>query len=294
MLESSPGRTSSGPYIGEGPSFHYLFLICVEYLKGDAFLDRDLVELDVLASGSDGNCCVLRADGISIMIDAGLSGRSIVRLASQAGIDLHDIDAILLTHEHSDHVKGAGVLSRRYNIPIYANRQTFKASRMGKVDRWVEFHTLSAFQIGELEILPLPISHHAAEPNAFSFSFEGRRCLVATDIGKMTSGLQEEIDRSELVMLEANHDVEMLENGSYPQFLKKLILSDRGHLSNEECAHALQNGGERPRNIFLAHLSKNNNTPEIARDVVCSTLGCNGHRVLCLENESDVCSVHLP
>jgi len=252
------------------------------------------LELHVLASGSDGNCAVLRVDGVSVMVDAGLSGGATARLASSAGIDLDDISAILLTHEHVDHVRGAGVLSRRFDIPIYANEKTFKASRTGRISGWVEFQTLSGFNIGDLEVLPLPISHHAAEPNAFSFRFDGKRCLVATDVGRVTSHLQAEIDRSDLVMLEANHDVDMLRNGRYPQFLKTLILGEKGHLSNEDCAIALKEGAERDRNVFLAHLSRNNNRPDIARETVASALGCWRDELRCLEGEGDVCCISPP
>jgi phosphoribosyl 1,2-cyclic phosphodiesterase len=263
------------------------------YLNGDGSLRDEPMELHVLASGSDGNCSILRADGVTVMVDAGLSGKRIIRLASHAGIDLKEVSAILLTHEHSDHVKGAGVLSRRFSIPVHANRQTFMASRLGKVDNWVEFNTLDPFTIGGLEVMPLPISHHAAEPNSFSFSFGGRRCLIATDIGKMTPGLQNEIDGSDIVMLESNHDVEMLRNGSYPQFLKTLILGERGHLSNDECAMALARSKQRSRSIFLAHMSKNNNRPELARESVSSIMGCGMEELLCLE-EGEPCPVPLP
>lgn len=255
----------------------------------DALLGADGIELHVLASGSDGNCVVLRADGVSVMIDAGLSGRAISRLACKAGLDLKDISAILITHEHGDHVKGAGVLSRRFDIPVYANLQTFKASNMGKVSDWVEFKTPSMFTIGSLHVKPLPTSHHAVKPSAFSFSFDGKKCLIATDLGKVTPEIQAELERSDLAMLEANHDVDMLINGSYPQFLKTLIKGERGHLSNTDCAEALSRGNADGRKIFLAHISKINNRPEIARRTVAASLGCSADRLCCLEEDEVEC-----
>lgn len=260
----------------------------------DALLGADSIELHVLASGSDGNCTVLQADGVSVMIDAGLSGRAISRLASSAGLNLKDISAILITHEHGDHVKGAGVLSRRFDIPVYANLQTFNASNIGNVSSWVEFQTLSTFRIGDLQIDPLPSSHHAVEPTAFSFSFDGKKCLVATDLGKVTPEIQMELEESSLVMLEANHDIDMLMNGPYPKFLKALIKGERGHLSNNDCAEALSKGHTDGREIFLAHVSKNNNRPEIARGTVAASLGCSADRLHCLEEEDEVLCVTLP
>jgi phosphoribosyl 1,2-cyclic phosphodiesterase len=260
----------------------------------DAILGADGIELHVLASGSDGNCAVLQADGVSVMIDAGLSGRVISRLASAAGLDLKDVSAILITHEHGDHVKGAGVLSRRFDIPVYANLQTFNASNIGNVSSWVEFQTLSIFRIDDLQINPLPTSHHAVKPTAFSFSFDGKKCLVATDLGKVTPEIQVELEESDLAMLEANHDIDMLINGSYPPFLKTLIKGERGHLSNNDCAEALSKGHTDGRKVFLAHISKNNNRPEIARKTVAASLGCSADRLHCLEEEDEVKCVTYP
>jgi phosphoribosyl 1,2-cyclic phosphodiesterase len=252
------------------------------------------MELHILASGSDGNCAVLQADGTSVIIDAGLSGRAISRLAGAAGLDLKDVSAILITHEHGDHVKGAGVLSRRFDIPVYANLQTFNASNIGNVSSWVEFQTLTTFRIGDLQISPLPTSHHAVNPTAFSFSFDGKKCLVATDLGRVTPEIQAELEGSSLAMLEANHDIDMLMNGSYPQFLKVLIRGEKGHLSNTDCAEALSKGHTDKRKVFLAHISKNNNRPEIARRTVADSLGCGVDRLSCLEEEEEVKCVTCP
>lgn len=251
------------------------------------------MELHVLASGSDGNCAILKADGISVMIDAGLSGRAIIKLASCAGLDLRDLSAILITHEHGDHVRGAGVLSRRFGIPVYANHRTFHASNLGKVSGWNEVHTFNGFDIGGLSVTPLPISHHAVDPIAYALCFDGKRCLVATDLGRVTPGIQMELERSDLIMIESNHDVEMLVNGSYPKFLKTLILSEKGHLSNEDCAEALSKGGKK-RRIFLAHLSKNNNRPDLAKKVVAHSLGRGSDVIHCLDEEDEIRCVTCP
>lgn len=255
---------------------------------------RSGIELHVLASGSDGNCAVLKADGVSVMIDAGLSGRAIVKLAGCAGLDVRDLSAILITHEHGDHVRGAGVLSRRFNIPVHANRRTFRASNLGNVSGWNDIQNLSCFEIGDLSITPLPISHHAVDPIAYSLCFEGKRCLVATDLGRVTSVIQMEIERSDLIMIESNHDIDMLVNGTYPKFLKTLIMSEKGHLSNDDCAEALSRGGQRRRMIFLAHLSKNNNRPDLAKNAVAHTLDCSSDVLHCLDDENEIRCVVCP
>jgi phosphoribosyl 1,2-cyclic phosphodiesterase len=249
-------------------------------------------ELHVLASGSDGNCAVVRADGVTLMIDAGLSGRTLERLMALAGIDFREIDALLLTHEHSDHVKGAGVISRRHGLPIYANAATFQGAGLGSVHSWVETYTLGGFSIGDLKITPLPIHHHAADPNAFAFRLGNRRCLVATDLGKVGPTIQREVERSDIIMIESNHDERMLMNGTYPPFLKELIRGERGHLSNTDCAKALSRPAKEGRKVFLAHLSKNNNTPGLALRTVHPFLG-DGEEICCLEEDGEVRTLSL-
>lgn len=240
-------------------------------------------ELHVLASGSDGNCSVIKANGTALMVDAGLSGRKIERLLDRTGLGPADISAVLLTHEHSDHVRGAGVLARRHGMPVYGNRNTLESSKLGfGVNREV-FKTNEQFQFGPLSVLPLPVSHNAAEPNAFSFTLSGHSCLVASDLGTVNLTILSEMERADLVMVEANHDMEMLINGPYPPFLKRIIRGEKGHLSNADCGRALKATAREGRSVFLSHLSKNNNTPQIARETVARYLSCSTDSILCLE-----------
>jgi len=251
------------------------------------------LEAHILASGSDGNCVVVEADDTFIMIDAGLSGRKITALMSKAGLDPKRIDAILLTHEHSDHVQGAGVLSRKHDIPIHANRYTYMNSRLGNVFGKEIFQTMKPFSIGPVTVRPLPTLHNAVEPNAFAFQFNGTRMLLATDTGKVTDPVMEELGVVDLAIIESNYDNEMLVRGDYPVFLKRLIKSDSGHLSNVDCAAALKRTAREGRRVFLAHLSKNNNTPEIAKETVSCGTGCNAGDLDCLECQGDVRSISL-
>jgi phosphoribosyl 1,2-cyclic phosphodiesterase len=227
------------------------------------------------------------------MIDAGLSGRRITTLMEGAGVGPRELRAILLTHEHSDHASGAGVLSRRYKVPVYANENTLVCSNIGPVDSAVTFRTMHPFTIGPFTVRPLPISHNAAEPNAFHVTAGGRSMLLATDLGHVNAEVFAALRDVDLAMIEANHDLNMLIHGPYPPALKSEIRSERGHLSNIDCARALWATFSEERRIFLAHLSENNNTPELARRTVARTLGCGVDGVDCLDAPGDVRSLLL-
>ncbi len=251
------------------------------------------LEVHILASGSDGNSVIFRHKGTTIMVDAGLSGRDLVRRMSSVGVDPREIDAILLTHEHSDHVKGAGVLSRQYKIPICANAWTIKACNIGNVEKHLVFDSSTSFDLGSLRIDPIPILHNAMEPNAFHIHAGERQCLIATDLGRVTPPIFAALREVDLALLESNHDVQMLIHGPYPPALKSEIRSDRGHLSNLDCARALWATHSEERRVFLVHISRNNNTPEIARRTVSKTLGCNEEDIDCLDGPQDVRTIDV-
>lgn len=251
------------------------------------------LEVHVLASGSDGNCTVITTGDTTIMIDAGISGSRIARLMNKAGVEPQRLDAILLTHEHSDHVAGAGILSRKYKVPVCCNENTLVCSNIGPVDSTIIFRTMERFTIGDLTINPLPISHNAAEPNAFHVTFEDREMLLATDLGRVNVEVFAALRDVDLAIIEANHDVQMLINGPYPPKLKSEIRSDRGHLSNIDCARALWATFSEERKVFLAHISKNNNTPELARRTVSRTLCCGEERIDCLRTPDDLRSMTI-
>lgn len=230
-----------------------------------------------LFSGSSGNCIFIGTDEVKILIDAGVSGSKIAGALNEIGENPEDLSAIFVTHEHSDHVSGAGIISRRYNVPIYATDQTWQAMARGLGKILPENRkTLEAgghVTLGDMEINNFSIPHDAADPVAYSFTAGDKKVSVATDMGCVTQEVRDHIKGSDLILLESNHDVEMLRNGSYPYVLKKRILGDRGHLSNIVAADFLTDlalGGTSV--FFLGHLSQENNTPECAYETACHML----------------------
>jgi phosphoribosyl 1,2-cyclic phosphodiesterase len=245
-----------------------------------------LLEVHVLASGSDGNCTVVKHEDHAVMIDAGLSGKAIRHLMNVSGIDQSSVKGILVTHEHSDHASGAGVMARMLDVPIYCNELTYRMCNFGKVRHSV-ITTSEEFRINGMNITPLPTSHNAIEPNAFSIEVGGRRVLIATDTGKMTVPVENALSAADAAVLESNHDRIMLETGPYPLSLKRLVGSDIGHLSNADCAAAIKRTMRPDRKIFLAHLSRNNNTPDTARETVSKITGIRRASIDCLEFMGD-------
>ncbi|MDR0778293.1 MAG: MBL fold metallo-hydrolase [Methanomassiliicoccaceae archaeon] len=245
-----------------------------------------MFEVHVLASGSDGNCSVVVCDDHAVMIDAGLSGKKIMELMNINGLDSSLIKALLVTHEHSDHVSGAGVMARKLNIPIQCNENTFISSNMGHVT-YSKITTMETFESGPIHITPLPTSHNASEPNAFLLRMDGKKVLIATDTGKITPQIEREMQDVNIAVVESNHDKHMLATGPYPYMLKKLVGSEIGHLSNVACAESLKRTMNEKRKIFLAHLSKNNNTPDTARETVSEITGIKRSKIDCLEFRGD-------
>lgn len=234
-----------------------------------------------LASGSSGNSTFVEAGGLRILIDAGLSAKRLTELLDAIDIKAHTIDAILVTHEHSDHIAGIAVLSKRYCIPVYANRETFFAMREKRVSispcnvRVVEPDV--PFYLKGVEILPYATPHDSARSMGYTLTSNGGKCTVMTDIGHVSDHMLEVARDSDILLLEANHDVDMLKSGPYPFSLKRRILSKNGHLSNDDAGAALVKFfGFGVRNVILGHLSRENNTPELARVTVESILEENG------------------
>jgi len=220
------------------------------------------------------------------MVDAGLSGKKITELMDLNGIDASLIKSILITHEHSDHISGAGVMARKLDVPICCNEKTFASSPIGTVS-YSRTVTMRSFSSGPMEITPLPTSHNASEPNAFLISADGKKVMIATDTGRMTEETERELHDLDLAILESNYDKHMLATGPYPPMLKKLVGSDIGHLSNIECAESLKRTMNERRKIFLAHISRNNNTPDTARETVSEITGIRRSKIDCLEFRGD-------
>jgi phosphoribosyl 1,2-cyclic phosphodiesterase len=210
-------------------------------------------------------------------VDAGLSGKRVEGLMKEIDESPRLLDAILVTHDHIDHISGVGVLSRRFDIPIYANPLTWQAmgSRIGNISakNTREFYTGEEFHIEDICIKPYPVSHDAADPVGFTFCAEKIKIAVANDLGCVTPVVERELRGSSFVMLESNHDTEMLRMGSYPWHLKRRIAGERGHLSNGDAGAAiLKLADGKIKAVLLGHLSKENNYPLLALETVKSML----------------------
>lgn len=227
-----------------------------------------------IASGSSGNCIYVGSETTHLLIDTGISGKRTE--AGLAGLDLtgRDIDGILLTHEHSDHVCGLKLLSRRYAIPIYATRGTIAAlrkSHYGEIapELFREIKADEKIIIKDIICNPLRISHDAAEPVAYRIHYGNKRVGIITDLGVYNDYTVESLRGMDALMLEANHDVRMLQVGPYPYYLKQRILGERGHLSNELAGRLLSRLiHDKLQMVMLGHLSKENNLPELAYETV--------------------------
>jgi phosphoribosyl 1,2-cyclic phosphodiesterase len=235
-----------------------------------------------LASGSSGNSQLIAFKDTKVLLDAGLSGKYIKNSLESISESPEDIKAVLVTHEHSDHIKGVGVLMRRYDLDLYVNEKTFEAmkTKIGKINL-EKVHIIKKgeeFYIGDLRVKSFEISHDAADPVAYSFFGDDSKVTVATDLGEINERIICELEGSDLLVLESNHDVEMLKSGPYPYYLKRRVLSEHGHLSNDIAgsivAELFKRGGV--GNVLLAHLSKENNFPELAYETVKCIVEENG------------------
>lgn len=228
-----------------------------------------------VASGSSGYCICLGSDQCHVMIDAGISGKRIEEGMNTYDYTTSDMDGVLITHEHSDHIQGLGVVARKYGLPIYATKGTadaiLQSSSVGKIDPSL-FHVIEAgktFFIGNLEIYPMSISHDAADPVAYLVSDGRHRVGVVTDLGYYDADIVSHMEGLDALLLEANHDIHMLQVGAYPYPLKQRILGERGHLSNETSGQLLgQILHDGMQHILLGHLSKENNYDELAYETV--------------------------
>lgn len=228
------------------------------------------MHFSVLASGSTGNAFYIGTEQQKLLVDAGLSGKQLERVMSQVDVDPHDLNGILVTHEHSDHIKGLGILARRYNLPIYANEKTWKAmeGQIGKIttDQKFEFSMETVKAFGDLEVESFGVSHDAAEPMFYVFHHNGKKVALVTDTGYVSERIKKTVEDADAYIFESNHDVEMLRMGRYPWNVKRRILGDKGHVSNEDSALALTDIiGNSTKRIYLAHLSQDNNMKDLAR-----------------------------
>jgi phosphoribosyl 1,2-cyclic phosphodiesterase len=230
----------------------------------------------VLASGSKGNAIYVSDGRTALLVDVGLSGKEIERRMGAAGLSIEQLGAILVSHEHDDHVRGVGVLSRRYHLPVYISPRTLKAAdaRLGRLHAVCSFEIGRTFAINELAIHPFATAHDAEDPAGFTISQKGRKIGIATDLGTATGMVKEHLKSCALLILEANHDLGMLIEGPYPWPLKQRIKSRNGHLSNEDSGSLLAEiCHEGLCHVVLAHLSETNNTPQKALGAIEKALG---------------------
>lgn len=237
-----------------------------------------------LYSGSSGNSIFIASDNAKVLIDAGLAGKKIDDALKHIGEESSSIDGIFITHEHIDHIKGVGVLSRKYDIPIYANDNTWAVmeKNIGKIKE----HNIrimdrrSSIAIKDLEIRSFNIPHDAIAPVGYTVSSAGKNASVVTDFGVFTEEIRDNIIDSDIILLESNHDVNMLRMGPYPYKLKLRVLGENGHLSNEDCGSAIVSllKNDKKKQIVLGHLSGTNNHPDLAYQTVVDVLSANGIR----------------
>lgn len=228
-----------------------------------------------IASGSSGNSIYVGSDAAHLLVDVGISGKRIEAGLAELDVSPRDVDGILITHEHSDHIQGLGVIARKYQIPIYATEGTLQQilsyNSLGKMDEEL-FHPImadKAFSIKDLKIKPMKISHDAAQPVGYRISCGRKKMAICTDLGVYNKYTVDCLRGLNALLVEANHDVNMLQVGPYPYPLKQRILGDKGHLSNENCGRLLcEILHDDLQTIVLGHLSQENNMPELAYETV--------------------------
>ena len=226
------------------------------------------MQVSVLASGSKGNAIFIEMDGTRLLVDAGVGVRSVARALGAMSVPLGSLDAILITHEHSDHVKGLETILKQTDAPVYTRPGTIRALAANGAlpeDRLFSIH--DALEIGALRVTAFDIPHDAADPVGYEIA-GSRKCTVATDLGFVTDEVRTAMEGADVLVFEANHDRKMLRQGPYPWPLKQRILGCRGHLANDEAGRALVGLKARPKKIILAHLSETNNRPAIAEETV--------------------------
>ncbi len=241
------------------------------------------VSISILASGSRGNSTLVESSSTRILVDAGLSCKETFKRLKDTGGDPRSLSAIVITHEHSDHVQGLRVLAKKLKIPVYMTGATYQAwaravrDAMGELPEIPQLEFFSSghkFRVGDIEVTPFTIPHDAADPVGFTFRSEGVRIAIATDLGYVPPSVGDQLRGCDLLVLESNHDLEMLRSGPYPWSVKQRVMSRVGHLSNTTLAQFFCNDYDgKASYIVLAHLSAENNHPEVARGEAENALG---------------------
>lgn len=237
------------------------------------------MQIHVLASGSSGNATFIEMENTKLLVDAGISTRRIKQSLDKLGTNIEKLDGVLITHEHRDHVNGLTTLLKKYHLPAYARPDTWQSMYCrGALPDDCCRELSDSLDIGKIKVEPFAISHDAADPVGFRLQAGSTKVGFATDLGFVTPTVKEALSLSDVLVLEANHDLDMLQNGSYPWHLKKRIMSNRGHLANTDTGWTLARLNRKEHtHVFLAHLSKENNRPALAEQTVAEILtqaGC--------------------
>lgn len=240
-----------------------------------------------LFSGSSGNCLLVESDNSKVLIDAGGSAKKIIDALSLVGVVPEDLKAIVVTHEHSDHVKSLGTLSKKFNIPVFANMETWNAMPEQKAKIFAEnqktFTVNKDFEILDLKFSPFNIPHDAANPCGFNIFHDNQKISIATDLGHITPEVMSHLEKSRFALLESNYDLNVLKCSKYPYALKQRISGPLGHLSNDTSGKVISKLVDSGlKNVLLGHLSKENNFPELAYKTVAEEVLTNRN------NESDI------
>lgn len=232
-----------------------------------------------LASGSKGNCIFIGTSRTKILIDAGLSAKNTAERLASIGVELGDIDAIIVSHEHSDHISGIKAIVQKYSIPVLANTETAKgiAEHIGFCPKFKIFSTGEAFTFGDIDIHPFSVQHDTLDPVMFTVRYDGVKIGICTDLGFATTLVQHQLQNCDYLFLESNHEPDMVHASPRPAFLKQRILGRSGHLSNAECGKLLCKVAHPGlKHVHLAHLSRECNAPAKAMQVVTETITAEG------------------
>ena len=233
------------------------------------------ISVSMLASGSRGNCALVSSSSTKILVDAGISCRETFRRMKSMGEDPHSLSAILITHEHSDHIYGLATLAKRLRIPVFMTGATYQTWQRAmrdehgekpKLEKFERFESGHSFQVGDIAVKPFTIPHDAADPVGFTFRAEGIKVGLATDLGYIPLSVRDHLRGCDVLIMESNHDLEMLRVGPYPWSVKQRVMGRMGHLSNEVACKFVREGLDtRTSTLILGHLSEHNNHPEIVR-----------------------------
>lgn len=226
------------------------------------------MKLISLQSGSNGNCLYVEAAGVRLLIDAGISGISAERRLAAHGIDIRDVDALLISHDHTDHISHAGIFQRKFDMPVHGTKRTLAAAerrkKLGKLHTVCHFRSGSTMEFRGVRVETLPTAHDATEGVGFIIDDGSKRLGVFTDLGHVFEGLSDAVSTLDALFIESNYDPRMLAQGPYPAYLKDRISGASGHISNAECARLILDHGRGLKWACLGHLSEQNNHPEIA------------------------------